>query len=80
MDADGQDDPNDIKKIIKQSKNNLEKTILVYRLRRADSLAFKMFYQFFLIVTLIFTFKYMRFGAFGIYTPNPSTKYYQQMM
>jgi len=65
MDADGQDDPNDIKKIIKQSKNNLEKTILVYRLRRADSLAFKMFYQFFLIITLIFTFKYMRFGAFS---------------
>ena len=74
MDADGQDDPDDIQAIIKKSKNNIEKTILVYRLRRKDNFIFKMFYQFFLLITLIFTFKYMRFGAFSYLHSNSFDK------
>ena len=59
MDADGQDDPKDISILINKSINEPEKTISVCRLKRQEGLIFKFFYHFYLLITFIFTFKYM---------------------
>ena len=65
MDADGQDDPDVIKKIINSSANDEEDTITVNRTKREDDLFFKFFYQIYLLLTYILTFKYMKFGVFS---------------
>ena len=65
MDADGQDDPKNILEIIKESLKNPEVTISISRLKREEDFVFKIFYQLYLFLTFIFTFKYMKFGAFS---------------
>ena len=65
MDADGQDDPSHLLNIIKESKKDLKKAIVVMRLKRDDSFIFNVFYRIYLLLTLIFTFKYMKFGVFS---------------
>ena len=45
MDADGQDDPEYLINIIKESKKDPEKTITVNRTKRDDELLFKILYQ-----------------------------------
>ena len=65
MDADGQDDPENIVDLINTSKVKPEQTITINRTKREDELLFKIFYQFYLFVTFIFTLKYMRFGVFS---------------
>jgi len=65
MDADGQDDPHELLNIISASKKNQEKTITINRTSREDGFLFKLFYHAFLYLTLIFTFKYMKFGVYS---------------
>ena len=65
MDADGQDDPSHLSNIINESKKDLKKTIVVMRLKRDDSFTFNVFYKLYLLLTLVFTFQYMKFGVFS---------------
>ena len=65
MDADGQDDPEYLVNIIKESKKNPEKTITVNRTKREDELKFKIFYQMYLFLSFLLTFKYLKFGVYG---------------
>ena len=45
MDADGQDDPEHLVDIIRESKKNPEKTITINRSKREDEIQFKILYQ-----------------------------------
>ena len=65
MDADGQDDPEHLVDIIRESKKNPEKTITINRSKREDELPFKILYQAYLFLALLLTFRYLKFGAFS---------------
>ena len=65
MDADGQDDPEYLVNIIKESKKNPEKTITINRTKREDELKFKIFYQMYLFLSFLLTFKYLKFGVYS---------------
>ena len=74
MDADGQDDPKNIIDIVEKSKNDPLKTITINRTSREDVLLFKLFYQIYLIISLVFTNKYMRFGVYSYINSNSLEK------
>ena len=65
MDADGQDDPEYLIDIFKQSKKNPEKTITINRTKRDDELSFKILYQMYLFLSFLLTFKYLKFGVYS---------------
>ena len=65
MDADGQDNPEKLVDLIEESTKNPETVITINRTRREEPLTFKILYQIFLFLTLLFTFKYMKFGVFS---------------
>ena len=53
MDGDGQDDPEYLVDIIKESKKNPERTITINRTKRDDELLFKILYQMYLFLTYL---------------------------
>ena len=55
MDADGQDDPECLVDIIKESKKNPERTITINRTKRDDELLFKILYQIYLFLSFFHT-------------------------
>ena len=66
MDSDGEDDPKKIKDIIKLiDKNPNIEMIAMKRTLRKESFFFSILYEIHLIVTLLITFKYIRFGNFS---------------
>ena len=65
MDADGQDSPEQLIDIIKESKKNPERTITINRKSREDEFIFKTLYQIYLYLTFILTFKHMKFGVYS---------------
>ena len=65
MDADGQDDPEDLVDIIRESKKNPEKTITINRTKRDDEIKFKVLYQIYLFLSFLFTLKYLKFGVYS---------------
>jgi len=65
MDADGQDDPEYLIDIFKESKKNPEKTITINRTKRDDELPFKILYQMYLFLSFLLTFKYLKFGVYS---------------
>ena len=65
MDADGQDDPEYLVDIFKESKKNPERTITINRTKREDELKFKIFYQMYLFLSFLLTFKYLKFGVYS---------------
>ena len=65
MDADGQDDPEDLVDIIRESKKNPEKTITINRSKREDEIPYKILYQAYLFLAFLLTFRYLKFGAFS---------------
>ena len=65
MDADGQDDPEYLINIIKESKKNPGETITINRSKRDDELKFKVFYQIYLLLSFLLTFKNMKFGVYS---------------
>ena len=65
MDADGQDDPEYLVDIIKESKKNPERTITINRTKRDDELPFKILYQMYLFLSFLLTFKYLKFGVYS---------------
>lgn len=65
MDADGQDDPEYLVDIIRESKKNPEKTITINRTKRDDEIKFKVLYQIYLFLSFLFTLKYLKFGVYS---------------
>ena len=70
MDGDGEDKPSDIKKILNESYNHPDKTIVARRLKRRDSILFKIMYFFYKILFFILTGKKINFGNFCFICKN----------
>jgi len=70
MDADGQDDPENLIKIIKYYEKNNGKIITVNRTKRNESLLFKVLYEIHLFLSFILTFQNLRFGVYSCMNQN----------
>ena len=64
MDGDGEDRPEEIKNFLEQIKNTDGITVIGERIKRSESLLFKVCYQLHKFVTLTFTGKSIKFGNF----------------
>ena len=64
MDSDGEDNPLEIKNIIKLVKSKEVQTITMDRKFRHESFLFSILYELHLVLTLLLTFHYIRFGNF----------------
>ena len=64
MDGDGEDRPEEIKNFLDQIKNTDGVTVIGERIKRSESLLFKVCYQLHKLVTLTFTGKSIKFGNF----------------
>ena len=64
MDGDGEDRPEEIKNSIELSQNSDGKSIVGERVKRSESLFFKICYQFHKFLTLSFTGQSIKFGNF----------------
>ena len=64
MDGDGEDRPEEIKNFLDQIKNTDGTTVIGERIKRSESLLFKVCYQLHKLVTLTFTGKSIKFGNF----------------
>ena len=64
MDGDGEDRPEEIKSFIKLSEKSAEKSIVVERVKRSESIIFKLCYQFHKFLTFVFTGQSIKFGNF----------------
>ena len=70
MDADGQDDPENLIEIIKYYEKNNGKVITVNRTKRNESLLFKVLYEIHLFLSFILTFQNLRFGVYSCMNQN----------
>ena len=64
MDGDGEDRPEEIKDFLNEIQNSNGKSIVGTRVKRSESLIFKICYQIHKIITLTFTGKSIKFGNF----------------
>ena len=64
MDGDGEDRPEEIKDFLSEIQNSNGKSIVGIRVKRSESLIFKICYQIHKIITLTFTGKSIKFGNF----------------
>tara|TARA_Y100000768_G_scaffold347659_1_gene296065 strand:+ start:23 stop:892 length:870 start_codon:yes stop_codon:yes gene_type:complete len=64
MDGDGEDRPAEIKNFVQLSEQAVEKSIIGERIRRSESIFFKLCYQFHKFLTLVFTGQQIKFGNF----------------
>jgi len=64
MDGDGEDRPEEIKDFLNEIQNSNGKSIVGTRVKRSESLIFKICYQIHKVITLTFTGKSIKFGNF----------------
>ncbi len=64
MDGDGEDRPEEIKNFIELSKQAGDRSIVGERVKRSESMIFKLCYQFHKFLTLVFTGQSIKFGNF----------------
>ena len=64
MDGDGEDRPEEIKNFLEKIKSSKEITVVGERVKRSESLLFKVCYRIHKLVTLTFTGKSIKFGNF----------------
>ena len=64
MDGDGEDRPEEIRKFVEKIKDNPNSTIVGERVKRSESLIFKICYFLHKIITFTFTGKFIKFGNF----------------
>ncbi len=74
MDGDGEDRPEEIKNFIEKTKNNLNRTIVGERVKRAEGLIFKACYFLHKIITFTFTGKFIKFGNYTCLTKKTVKK------
>ncbi len=64
MDGDGEDRPEEIKEFLYKIENLNNKTLIGERIKRSESLLFKICYQFHKLITFTFTGKLIKFGNY----------------
>ena len=64
LDSDGEDNPKQIKKLINLAEKNPNSIISANRLRRKENIFFKLLYKLHLLITFLFTGKYINFGNY----------------
>ena len=74
MDADGEDDPNLLKKIISSSKEFPNKIITINRTKRDEKLIFRFMYEIHYLFTLLITGKKIRFGNYSLISSDKLKK------
>ncbi|MBD1154185.1 glycosyltransferase [Pelagibacterales bacterium SAG-MED23] len=74
MDGDGEDRPEEIRKFVEKIKDNPNSTIVGERVKRSESLIFKICYFFHKIITFTFTGKFIKFGNFTCLTKQTVKK------
>ena len=65
MDGDGEDRPEEIKNFLEQIKKSNNQPIVGERVKRSESMIFKLCYQFHKMITFTFTGKSIKFGNFS---------------
>jgi len=75
MDGDGEDDPRDVPRLVRECfANECQKIIFAARTRRAESLAFRFFYRFYRLIHFLLTGVKVRVGNFSV-IPSPVLKH-----
>tara|TARA_A100001011_G_scaffold398727_1_gene504182 strand:+ start:8958 stop:9800 length:843 start_codon:yes stop_codon:yes gene_type:complete len=74
MDSDGEDDPFQINTMLKEAKKNKSFVITSNRKKRKESITIQVLYKIHLIITFIFTFKWISFGNFTTFNSKNITK------
>ena len=74
MDGDGEDRPEEIRNFVEKIKDNPNNTIVGERVKRSESLVFKVCYFFHKIVTFTFTGKFIKFGNYTCLTKKTVKK------
>ena len=64
IDSDGEDDPKHIKKLINLAQKNPGSIISANRLKRKENIFFRLFYKLHLLITFLFTGRYINFGNY----------------
>jgi len=70
MDSDGEDDPMQVKKMIKTAARNPNKIITSNRKQREEPLVIIVLYKLHLIFTFLFTWKWISFGNFSTFNKS----------
>ena len=78
MDGDGEDRPEEIKNFVEKIKDNPNKSIVGERVKRSESLVFKVCYFFHKIITNTFTGKFIKFGNYTCLTKKSVKKLIQE--
>jgi hypothetical protein len=74
MDCDGEDDPRDVPRLVRECvANEGQKIIFAARTRRTESLAFRFFYRFYRLIHFLLTGVKVRVGNFSV-IPSPVLK------
>ena len=68
MDGDGEDRPEEIRNFVEKIKDNPNNTIVGERVKRSESIIFKICYFFHKIITFTFTGKFIKFGNYTCLT------------
>ena len=74
MDGDGEDRPEEIRNFVEKIKDNPNNTIVGERVKRSESLVFKVCYFFHKIITFTFTGKFIKFGNYTCLTKKTVKK------
>ena len=74
MDGDGEDRPEEIINFVEKIKDNPNNTIVGERVKRSESLVFKVCYFFHKIITFTFTGKFIKFGNYTCLTKKTVKK------
>ena len=64
IDSDGEDDPKHITKLINLAQKNPNSIISANRLKRKENIFFRLFYKLHLLITFLFTGRYINFGNY----------------
>ena len=74
MDGDGEDDPLQINNMLEEAKKNQDFIITSNRKKRQESLTIQILYKIHLIITFIFSFKWISFGNFTTFSSKNISK------
>ena len=74
MDGDGEDRPEEIRNFVEKIKDNPNNTIVGERVKRSESLVFKVCYFFHKIINFTFTGKFIKFGNYTCLTKKTVKK------
>ena len=78
MDGDGEDRPEEIKKLIEKIKEDPSLSVVAKRIKRSEGPFFQSLYQLHKIITLIFTGQNINFGNYSILTKSDVEKLYSK--